>query len=188
MSDYIVFAGVNGAGKSTMYRSYRALDQMKRINSDEIIREFGGNWRNPEDQFEAGRIALIRIDEYLNTKISFNQETTLASANAIRNSMRARELGYYTELNYVGVENPDIAIERIKQRVLNGGHDIPDEVVRKRYSKSINNLSKAIDAFETVFVYDNTNMFKPIAQYYNGNAIKIVDALPNWFKSFLDRH
>ena len=103
MSDYIVFAGVNGAGKSTMYRSYRALDQMKRINSDEIIREFGGNWRNPEDQFEAGRIALIRIDEYLNTKISFNQETTLASANAIRNSMRARELGYYTELNYVNL-------------------------------------------------------------------------------------
>ena len=61
-------------------------------------------------------------------------------------------------------------------------------MVRKRYSKSINNLSKAIDAFETVFVYDNTNMFKPIAQYYNGNAIKIVDTLPNWFKSFLDRH
>lgn len=181
MSDYIVFAGVNGAGKSTMYRSSKTLMQMKRVNSDDIIREFGGDWKNPEDQFKAGRIALSRIEEYLNNNNSFNQETSLASSYAIKNAIRARELGYYTELNYVGIDNPEIAIERIKLRVLDGGHGIADEVVRKRYSKSLNNLKKAIEVFETVFVYDNTNMFKPIAQYHNGNKVKIVETVPSWF-------
>lgn len=155
--------------------------QMKRVNSDEIIREFGGDWKNPEDQFKAGRIALSRIEEYLNNNISFNQETSLASSYAIKNAIRARELGYYTELNYVGIDNPEIAIERIKLRVLDGGHGIADEVVRKRYIKSVHNLKNAIEAFETVFIYDNTNMFRPIAQYHNGNEVKIVEMAPRWF-------
>ena len=186
MSDYIIFAGVNGAGKSTMYRSYRMLGDMKRINSDEILREIDGDWRIDEDQYKAGKIAVSRIKEYLSNNISFNQETTLATRDTIRNAKIARETGYYTEMHYVGVDSADLAIERIAKRVKDGGHGIPEALVRKRYNKSIRNLLEAIKVFETVFVYDNTEMFRPIAQYHNGHEIKLVNNLPDWFRTFLE--
>lgn len=71
MRRYILYAGVNGAGKSTLYRTTRYKDSMPRINTDEILREFG-DWRNPSDVFQAGKIAVQRLNDCFAQKITFN--------------------------------------------------------------------------------------------------------------------
>lgn len=75
---YTIFAGVNGAGKSTLYLSMKEeLSNQERVNSDEILKNFGGNWKNQEDQAKAMKEAIRKIKYCLDNKISFNQETTL---------------------------------------------------------------------------------------------------------------
>lgn len=182
MKYYTVFAGVNGAGKSTLYRTHRGLSNQERVNCDEILREFGGEWKNPEDQFKSGRIALERIDSYLEEGVSFNQETTLSSKNAIKNAMRARELGYFTELHFVHIDSVEKAIERIANRVKDGGHGISEDTVRRRYVSAVKNLVHAIDTFNLVFIYDNTVYLNNIAVFYNGELIKESSECPDWYK------
>lgn len=80
MKKYIIIAGVNGAGKSTLYQVYDIIKDSPRINTDEIVKEFG-NWRNITDVFKVGKIAVKRISEYLDKGITFNQETTLCGKN-----------------------------------------------------------------------------------------------------------
>lgn len=182
-----VYAGVNGAGKTTMYRMNKTKSEEGRINSDEILREFGGDWKKDSDQFRAGKIALQRKEEYLQKGISYSQETTLATRYIIKDAIKARELGYITEMHYVSVESADIAIERVKNRVKDGGHGIPDDLVRRRYEKSLNNLKLAIESFNTVYIYDNTELFKHCATYLNGELIHSILDLPKWFKDVLNK-
>ena len=135
---YVVFAGVNGAGKSTLYQS--GLWQlpgmpstMERVNPDEILREQGGDWRSSSDQLRAGREARKRINELFEKRQSFNQETTLTGRLAARNIKHARQQGYRVLVNYVGVQDAAIALERIAHRVAQGGHDIDESAVRRRF-------------------------------------------------------
>ena len=76
MKKYIIIAGVNGAGKSTLYEVYDIIRSSPRVNTDEIVKSFG-DWKNKQDVFKAGKIAVSRISEYFEKGITFNQETTL---------------------------------------------------------------------------------------------------------------
>ena len=170
---YVVFAGVNGAGKSTLYRSglWRSPDMprsMERVNPDEIVRELGGDWRNPSDQWTAGKAALARVDELLDRRVSFNQETTLSGRLSLKTIERAHGLGYRVHLFYVGVRSADIALDRIAHRVTTGGHDIDPAAVRRRFQSSLKALSHALDLCESVTVFDNTREFASLAQWSNG--------------------
>ena len=100
--EYIVFAGVNGAGKSTLYHYIKDVPG-KRINSDEILKANGGDWRNNTDQAKAMKEAVKRISDYLKQGISFNQETTLAGYSIINNIKKAKEQGYTVKVFYVGL-------------------------------------------------------------------------------------
>lgn len=71
MKKYILIAGVNGVGKSTLYQSSQSLQDMPRVNTDEILRDFG-NWRNMADMMTAGKIAVKKIDKYFDEGITFN--------------------------------------------------------------------------------------------------------------------
>lgn len=97
MKKYILIAGVNGAGKSTLYQTLDSLKDMKRVNTDEIVRSFG-NWKNSQDVMKAGKIAVKEIKEAFATEISFNQETTLCGNSIIRNIEKAKTLGYEIEI------------------------------------------------------------------------------------------
>lgn len=76
MKKYILVAGVNGAGKSTLYQSLQSLHDIPRVNTDEILREFG-DWRNMIDVMAAGKMAVRKIARYFDEGITFNQETTV---------------------------------------------------------------------------------------------------------------
>lgn len=95
---------------------------MPRVNTDEIVKQFG-HWNNSSDVFKAGKQAVKKINDYLENGITFNQETTLCGNNILKNIRKAKVLGYYVELHYVGVANFHIVIESyfmIIQMALNG--------------------------------------------------------------------
>ena len=176
--DLYMFAGVNGAGKSTLYSSIAASERPKikrsrRANADEIARENHWDWRDPVSNLKAMRIEVKNIHSFIANKQSFNMETTLASSkktyvNILRS---AKAQGFTTHLLYVGVDGPELAKERVKARVAKGGHGIPDEVIDRRYTKSIRNLKLLTPLFDSVELYDNTKMFQTV---YERNKTKIV--------------
>lgn len=180
MRKYIIIAGVNGAGKSTLYHSLENLKDYNRINTDEIVREFG-HWNNPSDVIKAGKIAVNRIKEYFEKGISFNQETTLCGSSIIRNIQIAKEKGYQIELHYVGVESADIAKKRIAYRVAHGGHGIPDKDVERRYIQSFANLMNILNLCDIAVLYDNSIVFKQFAIYKNGCLSYLLKDYPLWY-------
>lgn len=180
MKKYVLIAGVNGAGKSTLYRTLNSLQDMKRINTDEIVREFG-RWDNPDDVVKAGKIAVQEICKAFDEGATFNQETTLCGNSIIRNINKAKKLGYIIELHYVGVDSVEIAKERIAYRVAKGGHGIPDADVERRYLESIKALGKIINLCDLVVLYDNTEAFNRFAIYKNGRVIITSEEVPAWY-------
>ena len=82
---------------------------------------------------EAGRIMLQRIDELLETSEDFAFETTLATRSFRNTVLKAKERGYIVTLLFFWLENQELAIERVKTRVSEGGHNIPEKTIRRRY-------------------------------------------------------
>lgn len=191
-----IFAGVNGAGKSTLYKTTSFMIDNKiglinetaleffgeRINTDEIVEKIG-SWKNSVDQIQAGRIAVKMKESFFEKGVSFNQETTLTGNTILKTISEAKEKGYKVILNYVGVDSPEIAKERVKNRVLNGGHDIPEKVIEKRYYESIENLKKIIKLVDIGRIYDNTSHPSVIFKIENGKLINLEKKIPKWLES-----
>lgn len=182
-----IFAGVNGAGKSTLYNSENLDNEIKystRINTDEIVRKIG-DWKNNSDQIKAAKIAINLRNDCLKYGKSFNEETTLTGKTILKTIDKAKELGYELQLFYVGVNNPEIAKERIRNRVEKGGHNIADEIVEKRYYESLKNLKQMITKFDEVYLYDNSIKYKHIFSFIN-NKILYKDKNVNWSKDAIE--
>jgi len=136
-----VISGCNGSGKTTA--SYTILSEMLQcrsfINSDEIARGI-----SPFDlsnaAIDAGRVMLSRIKELSETRKDFAIETTLAVRSFANLIEKIRKKGYDVMLVYFWLNSPDLAVERVKNRVMAGGHTIPENVIRRRYWSGINNL------------------------------------------------
>lgn len=185
MPNYVIFAGVNGAGKSTLYKTITpSLDLGVRINTDEIVRNIG-DWRNNEDQIRAGKMALNLRKKCVLENISFNQETTLTGKNILKAIREIKEKGYTIHLYYVGVESSNIAKERVKKRVEKGGHDIPSDVIEKRYIESLKNLKTVLEMVDYAKIYDNTEIFKLCYSKFLDKYIKVCEDTPLWLEKVL---
>ncbi|WP_232325832.1 zeta toxin family protein [Spirosoma montaniterrae] len=92
--------------------------------------------------FEAGRLMLQRIDYLLQQQVDFAFETTLSTRSYVHTIRRAREVGYVVSLYYFWLPSAEVSKQRVAQRVANGGHNIPSEVVERRYERSLENLKK----------------------------------------------
>ena len=115
-----------------------------RVNSDEIVVANGGDWRNPSEQARAMKEAVKLIKKCLNDQCDFNQETTLTGKSIINNIIKAGEKGFKIKMNYIGLDNAGIAVERVNIRVSNGGHGIAKEDILRRYDNSLINLKEII--------------------------------------------
>ena len=185
MKKYILIAGVNGAGKSTLYQSMPSLQNMPRVNTDEILREFG-DWRNISDVMAAGKIAIKKIVKYFDEGVTFNQETTLCGKAIINNIEKAKRRGYFIELHYIGVESADIAKERVLERVKQGGHGIAEKDIEKRYIGTFDNLKLVLSKCDLTVFYDNTLEFHRFAIYKNGKLVRVSHNVPGWYKRFIE--
>ena len=136
-----IIGGPNGAGKTTA--SYSVLPKILQcrefVNADEIAR--GLSPFNPESvAIEAGRLMLSRIAELLRRNENFSIETTLATRSYFRLVEQAHRQGYDVTLLFFWLASPEQAIERVAERVRKGGHNIPSDIVRRRYYEGIDNL------------------------------------------------
>lgn len=185
---FYLFAGVNGAGKTTLFNAMNGnVKKSFRINSDEIVREIG-KWDSETDQVKAAKIAVGLRNECMEKGNSFNEETTLTGKTILKLIDKVREKNYKLHLFYVGVGSPDISKERIKKRVADGGHHIPDEVVDKRYKESLKNFEKILKKFDNVVVYDNSVRFRTLLQIIDKKVIKIADDLPEWMENTINNN
>lgn len=141
MKTLYIIAGCNGAGKTTA--SLTMLPEIWKctefVNADEIAK--GLSPFNPESMaIEAGRLMLKRIDTLLKEKKSFSIETTLSTKSYAKLIDRAHDQGFNVQLLFFWLPRPEMAIERVKQRVSEGGHNIPIDVIRRRYTAGIENF------------------------------------------------
>jgi predicted ABC-type ATPase len=141
MPNLFIIAGCNGAGKTTA--SYTILPEIfnckEFVNADSIAA--GLSPFNPENvALEAGRIMLTRIETLMQQKEDFAIETTLATRSYVDLIKRARHVGYKIKLIYFWLRSPEEAILRVATRVSKGGHNIPNDVVERRYFRGIYNL------------------------------------------------
>ena len=185
---FYLFAGVKVAGKSTLYSSEKLDNDIKnsiRINTDEIVKKIG-IWKNNSDQIRAAKIAINLRNECFQYDKSFNEETTLTGKTILKTINKAKELGYELQLFYVGVNNPEIAKERIKIRVEKGGHNIENDVVEKRYYESLTNLKEIISKFDKVYLYDNSKKYKNIFSFSNNKILFKSNESISWAKEVIE--
>ncbi len=141
MPNLYIISGCNGAGKTTA--SYTILPELLNcrefVNADMIAA--GLSPFNPESvAFEAGRIMLQRVKDLIETGVDFAFETTLATKSYVSYISNAKKKGYIITLVYLWLPSPQHAIDRVAERVKKGGHNIPDDVVYRRYYRGIKNL------------------------------------------------
>lgn len=155
-----IIAGCNGAGKTTASLSFLPdiLDCTQWINADEIAK--GLSFFHPESvAVAAGRLMLQRIQELLARGETFAIETTLATKSYHKLVAQAHELGYKVELLFFFLPSPECAIKRVAHRVRNGGHNIPRDVIIRRYYAGIRNLHKIyapiVDKWTVYYYFKN---------------------------------
>ena len=153
-----IIAGCNGAGKTTA--SFTILPEIlgckEFINADEIAK--GLSPFQPESvAMQAGRIMLARMDELLQKGETFAFETTLATKSYKQKIEWAQANGYEVTLLFFWLDSPNIAKERVAQRVAEGGHSIPLETIERRYYNGIANLFTIyIDIVDICYIFDNS--------------------------------
>lgn len=136
----VVFAGPNGAGKSTHADAIlAALGVETFVNADYIARGLSG--RNTDVvAFEAGRIMLKRLRQLGDAGVDFAFESTLSSRTFAPFLRKLKAQGYQVVIYYFSLANATLAVNRVKIRVIQGGHDVPADVVRRRFGRSLSNF------------------------------------------------
>lgn len=153
-----ILAGCNGAGKTTASKTILPeIWQCKEfVNADAIA--CGLSPFDPESvDVQAARLMLQRIDDLMAQGVNFSIETTLATRSYVSLIKEAQAQGYWVNLLYFWLNSPEMAIQRVAKRVSEGGHNIPEEVIRRRYERGIKNFFELYkDAVNHWWLVDNT--------------------------------
>ncbi|HXA00728.1 MAG TPA: zeta toxin family protein [Cytophagaceae bacterium] len=143
MKKLFVIAGCNGAGKTTASYTIlpEILDCKEFVNADEIAK--GLSPFQPEKLgIEAGKLMLTRIKNLLESGENFAFETTLSTKSYVSFLKEVKQKGYQITLLFFWLNSPDLAVSRVKTRVKEGGHNIPEDVIRRRYESGLLNFFK----------------------------------------------
>ncbi|MEN6332695.1 MAG: AAA family ATPase [Phycisphaerales bacterium] len=154
----VIIAGPNGAGKTTFAREFlpQEADCPDFINVDLIAA--GLSPFDPDRAtLRAGRIMLEEIKRRVLAGESFAFETTLSGQNYARAIPRWREAGYYVKLIFLSLPTADLAVARVAARAAQGGHNVPEEVVRRRFDAGLRNFEHLYRGIvNTWILYDNS--------------------------------
>lgn len=157
MKKIIIIAGPNGAGKTTFAREFLPNEAgcPQFVNAD-LIAAGLSPFAPDLAAVKAARIMLESIAELERRGESFAFETTLSGLVYARRIRRWREAGYHVTLFFLSLPNPQMAIDRVAERVRQGGHNVPGEVIRRRFAAGIRNFEQVYrDAVDAWAMYDN---------------------------------
>ncbi|MBN1167819.1 MAG: zeta toxin family protein [Methanospirillaceae archaeon] len=156
MRIFSIFAGPNGSGKSTIVPDYSDLVF---VNADYCAKEHPVISKMP-DGFEKIKSAQMEterlIHEMISDGISFTWETVFSHPSRLEIMKHAKKNGYKIHLTYITTKHPDINVQRVRSRVLQGGHDVPEDKIRSRYNRSVSFLPQMILEADEVLIYDNS--------------------------------
>ena len=159
MPNVYLIGGPNGAGKTTIALTMlpRYLDCHEFVNAD-LIAAGLSPFRVESVALQAGRLMLSRINTLRDAKVDFAFESTLASRSFVPFLQSCKSQGYDVHLLYLWLESAELAIERVAHRVLEGGHNIPEDTIRRRYIASRKNLVELyLPLANTWEIYNNSN-------------------------------
>ena len=153
----LIIAGPNGAGKTTFAYDFllNEADCPAFVNADLIAH--GLSPLQPErEEIQAGRLMLSLIDKHVQRRESFAFETTLSGRAYARRIPRWRQMGYRVVLYYLTLPSPELAIERVAERVRGGGHDVPAQTIRRRFHAGLRNFEQIYrDIVDDWLLFDN---------------------------------
>ncbi len=179
MPNLYIIAGCNGAGKTTA--SFTVLPEMLEceefINADEIAR--GLSPLNPDRAaIEAGRLMLNKIDKLIIKHSDFAFETTLSTKSYVNTIKKSKLNGYQVTLIFFYLDSHELAIERVKNRVREGGHNIPEKTIIRRYNAGLKNLFNLyIPVCDYWMIFDNSNIQSDlVAEGYSDKEIEIKNS------------
>ena len=179
----IVIGGPNGAGKSTLARTLLPPD-VEFINADEIAKSLKAGSEEGAGNVDvaAGRLALQRMNQLASENRSFAVETTLSSRKLATRIHRLQADGYEFNLYDICVGSPELSVNRVADRVRMGGHNITEDVIRRRYARGIQNFFETYSKIaNTWFMYDNNILGKAhIVAERHGIAELVVHDLKVW--------
>jgi len=165
----IIIAGPNGAGKTTFAKDFLPSEAktLNFINADLIAAGLAPF--NPESvELKSGRLMLEEIDEFVDAGKSFAFETTLSGLSYVRKIQLWQRLGYQVKLWFLSLPNADAAVARVAQRVIQGGHNIPEDVIRRRFKSGLNNFHLRYKLLVDSWVlYDNAGVEPRLIDWSN---------------------
>jgi len=137
--ELIIIAGANGSGKTTFAIPYVEELEYDFLNADEIAKKLSSQgFDNP--LIKAGRIFFTKLSEYIEQENSFVVETTLSGNYVKKIAKKAKLKGYKVQVIYIFLESEELCVERVKARVIKGGHNVPEEDIKRRYFRSKENF------------------------------------------------
>ncbi len=174
----IVLAGPNGAGKSTAapFVLHESFGITEFVNADDIARGLSG-FAPETAAIAAGRVMLTRLRSLAESRAAFAFETTLATRFYTNWLAGLQRTGYRVGLIFLYLDSPELAIERVRRRVTEGGHDIPEDTIRRRYLRGLHNLFRLyISQVDEWTLYNNSGLIpQPIAAGSRDHAEQIDD-------------
>jgi len=157
-SQVIVIAGPNGAGKTTLapFLLRDKLGVLEYVNADPIALGLSG-FDPASVSLQAGRVMLNRLHELAEQRKTFAFETTLAAKHYAEWIKKLRDDGYVFQLMFLWLQSPDLAVQRVRERVRAGGHEVPEKVIRRRYAAGLRNFWQFYHPLADAWaVYDNS--------------------------------
>ena len=182
-----VLAGGNGAGKTTFYNLYIAKYDIKFVNADLIAKDI-----DPENtegfSYHAATLAAKIREDLISQGVSFCFETVFSHESKIDFIAQAKANGYKIILVYIHLFDSSLNEARVKQRVSEGGHDVPTEKIHARIPRTMKHIKTALSIVDEARILDNSSKDDPFRQIIvmkAGNYEAKVDPLPEWARDLL---
>jgi len=183
-----VLAGGNGAGKSTFYKLYLQAKDILFINADLIAKKLDKD-QTESVSYDAAKIAERLRSDLLRSGTSFCFETVFSHPSKIQFIVDAKALGYEVILVYIHLQDSQLNLARVAQRVTEGGHSVPTDKIITRIPRALMNVSKALPLADEFLAFDNSSRRKPyhlIFHIKNRVLNSDVHPLPDWANVLLN--
>jgi predicted ABC-type ATPase len=172
-----VIAGPNGAGKTTFAREFLPYyaECKNFINADLIA--LGVSPFSPDAvAFRAGRMMLEEISYYVERGDDFGFETTLSGRGYLRLIRQVKEEGYEVHFFFLTLPDVDLALKRVEARVLGGGHNVPEQVICRRFDRSLHNfLTLYRQLGDSWTLFDNSGAIPTVTAFEVDGDLRIID-------------
>ncbi len=178
----LIVAGSNGAGKSTFAVPYAQKQGLPFLNADELTRQFEAAGES-QALIKAARAFLAEVAAYLARGESVCIETTLSGGYVAGVVASAKAAGFRVELFYIFLESADVAVGRVASRVHKGGHDVPEDAIRRRFARSMANFEKLrheVDLWE--LYYSSKEGIQLVAKKLDGLELTFISDLRQIFE------